>query len=84
MRARQSADGGLVIEVFDDGPGFPKKMLEDVSNQSRGIDFASGSTNLGLYFAGEVAHMHRRGETHGCIELSNLDAGGSCFRLLLP
>jgi K+-sensing histidine kinase KdpD len=84
LSAVQSPQGQLIIEVRDDGPGFPRKMLEDVSNQSRGIDFNSGSTNLGLYFAGEVAQMHRRGDTHGRIELSNLDAGGSCFRLIIP
>jgi signal transduction histidine kinase len=84
LRAAQSPQGQLLIEVHDDGPGFPRKMLEDVSNQGRGIDFNSGSTNLGLYFAGEVAQMHRRGDSHGRIELSNLSEGGSCFRLLLP
>lgn len=84
LQARTTDDGGLLIEVSDDGPGFPKKMLEDISNQSRGIDFNSGSTNLGLYFAGEVANMHRRGAAHGHIALSNLENGGSCFRLTLP
>ncbi len=84
LYATHSPQGQLIIEVRDDGPGFPQKMLEDVSNQSRGIDFNTGSTNLGLYFAGEVARMHRRGETHGYIELSNLEKGGSCFRLVLP
>jgi K+-sensing histidine kinase KdpD len=84
LHAAHSPQGQLIIEVSDDGPGFPQKMLEDVSNQSRGIDFSSGSTNLGLYFAGEVAQMHRRGDAHGHIELSNLAEGGSCFRLILP
>jgi signal transduction histidine kinase len=84
LHAAQTPQGQLVIEVRDDGPGFPPKMLQDVSNQSRGIDFITGSTNLGLYFAGEVAQMHRRGEVHGHIELSNLVEGGSCFRLVLP
>lgn len=84
LRARLTEHGGLLIEVRDDGPGFPQKMLEDISNQSRGIDFSSGSTNLGLYFAGEVAQMHRRGEAHGHIALSNLPEGGSCFQLALP
>ena len=84
LRGEQSPQGQLIIEVRDDGPGFPRKMLEDVSNQSRGIDFTSGSTNLGLYFAGEVAQMHRRGDTFGHIELSNLAEGGGCFRLILP
>lgn len=74
----------LIIAVRDDGPGFPQKMLEDISNQSRGIDFNTGSTNLGLYFAGEVAAMHHRGAVKGRIELSNPADGGSLFRLYLP
>jgi signal transduction histidine kinase len=77
-------DGALIIEVRDDGPGFPQKILQAVENHDRGIDFKSGSTNLGLYFAGEVARMHRRGERTGAISLYNLPDAGSCFRLSLP
>ncbi len=84
LYASQSPQGQLIIEIRDDGPGFPQKMLAEVSNQARGIDFSSGSTNLGLYFASEVAQMHRRGDAYGHIELSNLREGGSCFRLVLP
>jgi K+-sensing histidine kinase KdpD len=84
LSARLAEHGGLIIEVRDDGPGFPQKMLEEVSNQTRGIDFSNGSTNLGLYFAGEVAGMHRRGETRGHIVLSNPSEGGGCFQLALP
>ena len=84
LSAYRSAQSELIIEVRDDGPGFPPKMLESAHNQHRGIDFISGSTNLGLYFAGEVAFMHRRGDCHGNIALSNSETGGSCFRLLLP
>lgn len=84
LHAAKSPQGQLIIEVHDDGPGFPQKMLAEVSNQARGIDFSSGSTNLGLYFASEVAQMHRRGDAYGHIELSNLREGGSCFRLVLP
>lgn len=78
-----SDNGGIVIEIRDDGPGFPEKMLLSNHNAQRGIDFNSGSTNLGLFFAAEVAHLHRRGEQHGSIALSNLPQGG-CFRLKLP
>lgn len=84
VRASNVDGGGLLIEIQDDGPGFPQKMLEDLSNRTRGIDFSSGSTNLGLYFAGEVAAMHSRGDHKGRIELSNPEDGGSLFRLWLP
>jgi K+-sensing histidine kinase KdpD len=84
LSALCSAKNELIIEVRDDGPGFPDKMLQSAENQHRGIDFISGSTNLGLYFAGEVAFMHRRGDQHGHIGLSNSAGGGGCFSLLLP
>jgi signal transduction histidine kinase len=83
LRAEAGPDG-LCIEVRDDGPGFPAKILDALHNHDRGIDFSSGSTNLGLYFAVEVARLHRRGETCGSVELVNLNGGGSCFRLRLP
>jgi K+-sensing histidine kinase KdpD len=82
--AQQLDHHSLLIELRDDGEGFPEKMLQSQHNRERGIDFHSGSTNLGLHFAAEVAHLHRRGELHGSIELTNQQPHGSCFRLLLP
>lgn len=76
--------GSVVIEISDDGPGFPESMLESKDHTQRGIDFNSGSTSLGLFFAAEVANLHRRGEQHGTIDLSNLAPNGSCFKLTLP
>jgi signal transduction histidine kinase len=81
-------DGQLVIEVRDDGDGYPDKMLAQgnasVDGGLRGIDFSTGSTNLGLHFAAQVAALHRRGDQAGRIRLSNLPEGGGCFRLALP
>jgi len=91
--ARPNGKNGVIIEVRDDGPGFPEKMLststsdtqpDEFNNDDRGIDFNSGSTSLGLYFAAQVAHLHRRAEQHGQIELTNIQPHGSCFRLILP
>lgn len=84
VSAVASDNGGVIIEISDDGPGFPEKMLESKDHTQRGIDFDSGSTNLGLFFAAEVAYLHRRGEQHGVIELSNLSPNGSHFKLALP
>ncbi len=85
VSAVTGASGNIVIEVCDDGPGFPEKMLESNHHHAeRGIDFNSGSTSLGLFFAAEVAHLHRRGEKHGSIELSNISPCGSRFKLSLP
>ncbi len=84
VSAIAGANGSIIIEISDDGPGFPEKMLQPNLHTQRGIDFHSGSTSLGLFFAAEVAHLHRRGEVHGTIELSNQSAGGSAFKLTLP
>jgi signal transduction histidine kinase len=85
IEVKAARDGAeLVIEVRDDGPGFPQKILQSVHNHAGGIDFNSGSTSLGLYFSSEVARLHRRGDHRGSIVLDNPEDGGSCFRLQLP
>src|SRR5690606_22929681 len=78
--------GGVLIAVCDDGEGFPPAMLAAATadNRERGIDFASGSSNLGLYFAGRVAQLDRRGGQCGDLALANGGSGGGCFSLWLP
>lgn len=83
VRARQDRHE-LLLEVYDDGPGFPEKMLRSPLNTEHGIDFNNGSTHLGLYFAGEIARLHGRGDNEGRIEIGNPAEGGGCFRLWLP
>jgi len=73
----------LQISISDNGEGYPQELLDKLSNSGRGIDFTSGSTNLGLFFSQEIAALHRcRGE-QGCISLTNSELGG-CFTLSLP
>lgn len=85
IKATGGEKGSISLEISDDGPGFPEKMLgANFKHNRNGIDFDSGSTNLGLFFAAEVAYLHRRGEVHGTIALSNISPHGSCFRLSLP
>ena len=58
-----SEHGQLVIEVQDDGDGYPASILENV-NQGlfgpQGVTLASGRTGLGLYFAQRIAASHCR------------------------
>ena len=84
VRLRATVGNGLIIDVEDDGAGFPQAMLDNVSNTQRGIDFNSGSSSLGLYFADRVAQLHQRGEHTGRIALQNLTTGGGRFTLWLP
>lgn len=79
-------DSQLCIAVEDDGSGYPQDMLESSEAlTNRSVNFESGSTNLGLYFAEQVARMHKRGGVCGRIELANGGKlGGGVFRLKLP
>lgn len=78
-------ESGVVIRIEDDGPGFPDFLLEQGNAAPQGIDFETGSTGLGLYFAGVVARLHKATGKTGRISLSNRGSlGGGCFSLELP
>lgn len=76
----------LIIEVHDDGTGYPQAMLEaDPSEINNNLNFSTGSTSLGLYFAAMVTKMHTQGEREGFISLSNGGRlGGGVFTVTLP
>ncbi len=77
-------DGWLEIRVEDDGDGFPLVMLNEPDHMN-GVNFATGSTGLGLYFSKEVVKMHKHRGRHGTIHLENGGAwGGGCVILRLP
>ncbi len=77
-------EGMLELQVLDDGPGYPPAMLIE-PDRRQGIDFGSGSTGIGLYYASLVASLHRNRGRSGHIRISNegIDGGG-CFTLCLP
>ncbi|WJG11009.1 HAMP domain-containing sensor histidine kinase [Aliiglaciecola sp. LCG003] len=78
-------DGWLIISIEDDGPGYPKDMLQASSLDMRDIVIREGRTGLGLFFARAIAAAHHRGERKGEINLSNGGKlGGSVFTLKLP
>jgi len=78
-------NGELVIRVEDNGGGYPASVLEAGNAVGKGVDFASGSTGLGLYFSSMVAKLHKNCEKIGSISLENGGKyGGSCFILRLP
>lgn len=78
-------DGQLCIAINDDGEGYPVDMIENQADYARGINQASGSTGLGLYFAARIAERHQRNGVPGRIELANGGTlGGGLFRMYLP
>jgi signal transduction histidine kinase len=73
----------LVLEVSDDGPGFPAYVLE--SGGKLPVSVSGNGTGLGLYLANKIAELHQLKDRHGCIELSNDESGtGGRFRMILP
>lgn len=81
-------EGGLMLRICDDGAGYPERMQANGDAGSSSlppIDFSSGSTGLGLYFASLVAGLHKNKNRVGYIRITNdgIDGGG-CFSLWLP
>lgn len=78
-------DGYLVLSVEDDGAGYPAHMLAAPEETRRGIDFHTGSTSLGIYFAARIARMHQDHDRTGEIKLCNGgQLGGGVFEIWLP
>ncbi len=75
----------LLIQIDDDGSGYPQKLLDEVEQFSSGVNAQTGSTGLGLYFAATIANCHQRQDRRGRIQLQN-EAGlkGGSFQLYLP
>lgn len=75
----------LIINVEDDGPGYPATMLEMSSKVLDQHCISQGRTGLGLFFARLIAHTHKNQDKRGSITLSNSPtSGGSIFTLTLP
>lgn len=75
----------LVIEVHDDGPGFPTFMLNSDSLDMNTPDLANNHTGLGIFFAKLIAGAHTNKGERGTVNLTNGgELGGGVFRLTLP
>lgn len=72
-------DGRLVLEIADDGPGYPASLLNSTDATAPG---GYGSTGLGLYLARRIAGLHFLNDRSGEVALVNRK--GACFRLILP
>jgi nitrogen fixation/metabolism regulation signal transduction histidine kinase len=77
-------DNSLVLDIADDGNGFPANMIDAASLDSD-AHRDGNSTQLGLFFAAKIAEFHQQAERKGHIKLFNggpLDGG--VFRLSIP
>lgn len=81
----EEKDGWLVLSIEDNGEGYPEDILQKGTQTSGEVNFKTGSTGLGLYFASLVAKAHRNKGREGFITLSNGgEYGGGCFTINLP
>lgn len=77
--------GYLCIDIDDDGPGYPQNMLQEIDRFENRVNFNTGSTGLGLYFAASIAQRHKRKDRQGRIQLKNHGtSGGGNFQICLP
>lgn len=78
-------DDLLCITLADDGVGYPEHMLSAPSLLVEEAPVSSGKTHLGLYFAEQIAALHKQKNRVGYIKLENgPPLGGGCFKLCLP
>lgn len=81
----KTVDGMLVIQVDDDGPGYPKKMIDNPESFITRVSHSTGSTGLGLFFSATIASQHKRANKQGSITLKNDgELKGGCFQIRLP
>lgn len=78
--AAREQDGMLVLEVADDGPGYPDDMLANMGDMPASA--SARGTGLGLYLARKIAELHKLEGRCGHIALSN--DKGAVFRMFLP
>ena len=81
----EEKDGWLILSIEDNGQGYPENLIQKGAGASTGVNFKTGSTGLGLYFASLVAKMHKNKGREGFVTLSNGgEYGGGCFTINLP
>jgi len=80
LRLLRAADGGLIFEVLDDGPGIPQQTLDKMFRPSARPGVVNGNGHgLGLYIARSFC-----AEMGGAFTLSLRPAGGTRAALSFP
>jgi signal transduction histidine kinase len=84
VRARVSPEvTGTIVEVLDEGPGFPAAFLPHAFERFRRADPSraedQGGAGLGLAIVASLVHAHG-----GTVRAVNRAGGGACVRVELP
>lgn len=77
--AARRGDGGISIEVSDDGPGIANEMRDKVFDVGARLDEGKAGSGLGLAIARDLARLYG-----GDLELEKSFSGGLLARLRLP
>lgn len=72
------ADGRIILEIGDDGPGLPAKARDNLFKPFAGSG-RKGGTGLGLAIVRDIVSAHG-----GDIALIETGADGTVFRIMLP
>lgn len=74
------AEGYLVLEIIDRGPGFPEAMLKNVFKKFFKVDGSiTGGLGLGLSIVKGFVEAH-----NGSITVENSNVGGAAFKIKIP
>jgi two-component system sensor histidine kinase SenX3 len=85
ISVRKDDQGFLVIQIDDNGAGYPEHMINAVPLSPLKTSFLTGGTGLGLYFAYTVVKLHKNKGREGYILIRNIEnQGGGSFSLFLP
>jgi signal transduction histidine kinase len=80
VRVRASAaDGRLLIDIADDGPGLAPELRERVKKRGARLDESKPGAGLGLAIVADLAELY-----DGALDLTEADLGGLSARLNLP
>jgi two-component system, OmpR family, sensor histidine kinase SenX3 len=85
ISSRKDERGYLIIQIEDNGTGYPEQMINTIPDSPSKNSFLTGGTGLGLYFAYSVVKLHKDKDREGYILINNNpDQGGGCFSIFLP
>jgi PAS domain S-box-containing protein len=79
VRARTDANGGVMIEVADSGPGVPEAQRDKIFEPFFTTKPDGKGTGLGLPIVRNIVDQHR-----GQIVVDRSELGGAAFRVTIP